>query len=934
MAFYFVGHFMPSLRLQCVSLPRCRSLSIILLLGLPAMVIGASPVSAAQTKQQQLHFQIPAQPLANALIAFSRQSGWQVSAESALLTGLSGSSVEGGMSPEKALARLLRGSGLQWEATSADSASILPPTESDVLLIKSTPITAMAPVFQGEQTIDRHMIESLPSGNGDITSLLRTNPNVQFDNNQQSSKTPGEIAPATISINGARPWQNLFIVDGMSMNNDLDPGGTNDDFDEMPGRSQGLALDTDLLEDIKVYDSNVPVEFGGFNGGVVQANTRDPRTDFHGKLSVQMSRSEWTRYHLNEDDPDLENFKAGFGNSSQPDFKKLITRATLEGHLSENFGLMGSFSRKDSTMPTRVFAVSNQTDTANMTEVQTRRIDNYFLKAVWQVNEDWKLDVSLTHAPETAKTFGPSAIFSAREMEAGGDSLSTRLVWNAPMARVEQNLSWSKLNTSRYSDSDYMIFWRTSTTKNWSTSGAATEGGFGDLEETQKSLAYKLKADWNSFNWLGVNHALQTGLELSQNTASYERNTPYNSYTVAEASSCAGNDPFCSMGPVLIEGWDGQYAKKRTLSQGKTSFDTRTWALYLQDEMRYKRLTVRPGVRIDGDDYMKQTTVAPRLAIELDVFGDSKTRITGGANRYYGRNLYTYRLRDGVAAMGTEYTRTGQTSDWVLNKRVANDSKFNQLKVPYDDELTLGLSHVQWNTEFAVKYVKRMGREQVSRAWGSQIGEPSEDIGTLATNYYTYYNGGKSDADIYTLTITPLQAFTLGSTRTSGQFAMDWSKIHNTGLSSYTANIGATYVEDPTIQYDGKFMKYSDMPAANYNRPWTARLTTVTEIEPLHITWSNFLRYRDGYRRIAATGKKIQHEGKDAYIWAETPFSGALTWDTRVAWELPTAKDQAVFVNLDVTNLLDKKIVGATETSGLATYEVGRQFMLEVGYKF
>lgn len=217
---------MPSLRLQCVSLLRCRSLSMALLLGLPALAIGASPVSNVQTKQQQLplHFQIPAQPLASALIAFSQQSGWQVSAESALLTGLSGSSVDGSMSPEKALARLLRGSGLQWEVTSADSASILPPAENDVLQIKSTPITAIDSVFQGEQVIDRHMIESLPSGNGDITSLLRTNPNVQFDNNQLSSKTPGEIAPADISINGARPWQNLFIVDGMSMNNDLDPG--------------------------------------------------------------------------------------------------------------------------------------------------------------------------------------------------------------------------------------------------------------------------------------------------------------------------------------------------------------------------------------------------------------------------------------------------------------------------------------------------------------------------------------------------------------------------------------------------------------------------------------------------------------------------------------------------------------------------------------
>ena len=109
---------------------------------------------------------------------------------------------------------------------------------------------------------------------------------------------------------------------------------------------------------------------------------------------------------------------------------------------------------------------------------------------------------------------------------------------------------------------------------------------------------------------------------------------------------------------------------------------------------------------------------------------------------------------------------------------------------------------------------------------------------------------------------------------------------------------------------------------------------TITEIDPLNLTWSNFLRYRDGYRRIAATNKKVEHEGKQVYVWEETPFSGALTWDTRVAWEMPTAKDQAVFVNLDVSNLLDKTIVSSTDTNGVLNYEVGRQFMLEVGYKF
>ena len=925
---------MPSSRLRCVSRPCYRSLSLALLLGFPVLALGATPTPDVPASRQQLHFHIPAQSLATALIAFSEQSGWQVSAESALLTGLQSSPLEGDMSPEKALARLLRNSGLLWETTAADAASILPPTQGDTLLIKSTPITAMDALFQGEQTIDRQMIERLPTGNGDITSLLRTNPNVQFDNSQLSSKTPGELAPANISINGARSWQNLFVVDGMNMNNDIDPGNTSDSQNEVAGRSQGLALDTDLLEDIKVYDSNVPASYGGFNGGVVEANTRSPSKELHGKVSVQMSRSEWTRYHLDKDDPNLEDFEAGFGNNAQPEFEKIITRTTLEGHLTDDFGLLASFSRKDSTMPTRLFAPSNTTARASEEQEQTRRIDNYFLKAVWQINDNWSLDTSLTHAPETAHTFGPSSILSGRDIESGGDSVSARLIWDAPLARVEQNLSWSQLENSRSSDSDYLVFWRTSTAaqKDWSTASYATEGGFGDIEQQQKSLNYKLKIDWNSFDWAGINHSLQSGLELAQNSARYERPSPFTSYNMASTTSCVGNDPWCVMGQTS-NGWAGQYANKKTVSVGKIEFDTRSWALFAQDEMRYQRLTVRPGVRVDGDDYMQKITIAPRLALELDVFGNGQTRITGGANRYYGRNLYAYRLRDGVASLDTEYTRPNQGADWGTGTRKPNGSQFNQLKVPYDDEFTLGLSHVQWDTEFAFKYVKRKGRDQISRAWGSQIGQPSEDTSTLAANYYTYYNGGQSDADIYTLTITPLHEFTLGSTRTSGQIAVDWSKVQNSGLSDYTANIGALYVDDPIIQYDGKFMKYSDMPASNYNRPWTVRLTTMTEIEPLHLSWSNFLRYRDGYRRIAGTNKKTDYNGTPAYIWEETPFSGALTWDTRLAWEMPTAKHQAVFVNLDVTNLLDKSIVSTSDSSAV-TYEVGRQFMLEVGYKF
>lgn len=917
-----------------------KSSVLALLMALPYLAHSAPTAATTDLLAPSAHrtysFDIPAGSLSNALMLFAQQSGVQVSVESALLQGLSSGRVKGRISLEQALAQLLTDSNLAWQHSADNAVSIHRREAADVLQLDSTRVNGQAAEYQADRTIDRRTIESLPSGNGDITSLLRTNPSVQFDDGQLSGKSPGEISPANVSINGARYWQNLFVVDGMSINNDIDPGSTTNSYDQVEGRSQGLALDTDLLDEIKVYDSNVPAAYGGFNGGVIEANTRNPSKELHGKVSTQMTRSSWTRYHLDKDDPDLDEFEAGYGTGNQPEFDKVITRATLEGHLTDTFGLMGSFSRKDSTIPTRTFALSHNSAQASEEQEQTRRIDNYFLKSVWQINDDWGLDVSLTHAPETAHTYGNNALYSARDTTAGGESIAARLVWNAPLTRVEQNLSWSQLENSRSSESDYLIAWRSSTTKNWSNSTTASEGGLGDIEQEQKNLSYKLKADWNSFRTFSLEHTLQTGLELSHSSTAYDRSSPYTSYAVSgmtKTSTCVGDDPLCSIGKT-VNGWDGQYAKTKTVTQGKIDFDTRAWAVFLQDDMRWGRLKVRPGVRVDADDYMNATTVAPRLAVELDVFGDGQTRLTGGANRYYGRNLSAYRLRDGVAALQSNYTRASQTSDWVYTSRVANGAKFNELDVPYDDELTLGLTHIQWNTEFALKYVNRKGHDQISRAWGAQIGQPSTDTQVLASNYFTYYNGGESESDIYTLTITPLRDFALWGTRSSGQLALDWTEVQSSGLSDYTTSIGLLYVDDPIIQYQGTFMNYSDRPAENYNRPWTVRLTTLTEIPQLNLKWGNFLRYRDGYRRIAGTGETVAYNGQQVRVWEETDYAAALTWDTRLAWELPTAKDQALFVNLDVSNLLDKAIVSNTDSDDIATYEVGRQFMVEVGYRF
>ncbi|MEG2964244.1 MAG: hypothetical protein RR860_16250, partial [Janthinobacterium sp.] len=49
-------------------------------------------------------------------------------------------------------------------------------------------------VSVGEQRLDRRQIEAMNGIDGNITSLLRINPSVQFDNKQQASATQGELA--------------------------------------------------------------------------------------------------------------------------------------------------------------------------------------------------------------------------------------------------------------------------------------------------------------------------------------------------------------------------------------------------------------------------------------------------------------------------------------------------------------------------------------------------------------------------------------------------------------------------------------------------------------------------------------------------------------------------------------------------------------------
>ena len=91
-----------------------RQLTLAIALALPAL--GASPLALAAGNQVQ-KFDIPAQPLADALNAFIATSDWQVGFSAGLARDVRANPVYGNYTPQQALDKLVAGKGLAVKQT-------------------------------------------------------------------------------------------------------------------------------------------------------------------------------------------------------------------------------------------------------------------------------------------------------------------------------------------------------------------------------------------------------------------------------------------------------------------------------------------------------------------------------------------------------------------------------------------------------------------------------------------------------------------------------------------------------------------------------------------------------------------------------------------------------------------------------------------------
>jgi hypothetical protein len=130
-----------------------------------------------------------------------------------------------------------------------------------------------------DAVVNSETVRELPLNGRSWTDLASLQPGVDAVHTQsdftQGSNRGNRGFGAQLTISGARPQQNNYRLDGVSLN-DYGNGA--------PGSVLGGNLGVDAIQEFSVLTTNYSAEYGKTAGGVVNAITRSGNNEFHGAV--------------------------------------------------------------------------------------------------------------------------------------------------------------------------------------------------------------------------------------------------------------------------------------------------------------------------------------------------------------------------------------------------------------------------------------------------------------------------------------------------------------------------------------------------------------------------------------------------------------------------------------------------------------------------
>ena len=122
--------------------------------------------------------------------------------------------------------------------------------------------------------VDNTMMTSLPLSSRNFTQILALSPGVTANVIDAGALGRNSV---NISANGARPWDNNVVLNGMNADNTNSQG-----FDDAPDKTGIPVPAPDAIEEFKVQTGLYDAEFGKEGGGTINIVTKSGTNQFHG----------------------------------------------------------------------------------------------------------------------------------------------------------------------------------------------------------------------------------------------------------------------------------------------------------------------------------------------------------------------------------------------------------------------------------------------------------------------------------------------------------------------------------------------------------------------------------------------------------------------------------------------------------------------------
>ena len=761
-------------------------------------------------------------------------------------------------------------------------------------------------VDSGTSTYDDASIQARSSGTGDVLQVLKRSPGVQFSLREGESRGDmlRDLRPSQISISGGRPSENLFILDGVSVNSQMETltptaaYATGRDFDSVAGASpQTVWVDSDLVGELTLRDSNVSAEFGRFTGGVVEITTRNPTTVFGMRGGYSYTSDDLATYHLSPSYSGSEREKPAF------DRERWNVSADLP--INDRMGLLASYSRQ--TARTYNTYAERLADLAGSTVNETNVSETFMLKYAWRPTDDLNLSAQVTHAPYTSVYVSNSGINTRADSQGGGTT--ARLSANGGRGDAD----WSLVLSYAFADNDKETAdWRFDVRgglEPWCV-GALTvtceNGMVGAIDQRQNDLS--LKGTWSQPLFGGD---FRAGFDITDVTARKNRHIGgVYSFAGTTAVITAATGPLTSCAsPTDVSCFEGRYAynQRQVYSPYDIEVSLQSYGAWAEYQTEWASFDVRAGLRYDHETFLGNHTLAPRLSVSRALpWG---IQATAGLNRYYGRSYLGYAMRENLPNQ-LRYGRTftlvnGRRvwGDWILNAVTLPQQYSSQdLASPYNDEASLNFTGELFGGQWRLGGVYRKGKDLFSRSVAETFSLVDELGATRTYSRYNLSNDGESTyygADLSY--VKPWRNHTFS-------FSTNWSETKYNAVDYYDPtdeDVAGTTL----VAYQGEVISLIDLLRENQRQNFAAPFI-------LNADWNSAWfddrlnlnlggRFRGEFERIEQTTAFLTVDGTRYRIYDIVEYKNSIDLDANLTYALVRG-DHEVTLEARISNVLDK----------------------------